>query len=108
MCLARLFATEINSASRRASADLKTRALLDSVWGFETHVVRSEPEAILLEGRLIKEYRPKYNVSFRDDKRFLLVRVDVENPLPRFRLVRFRQNEQSLYFGPFAQSGSHE
>ena len=33
-------------------------------------------EALLLEGRLIKEFRPRYNVSFRDDKRFLLVKVD--------------------------------
>src|SRR5271166_6372425 len=54
--------------SRRMTADLKTRALLDSIWNFEFHLVRNEPEALLLEGKLIKEFRPKYNVSFRDDK----------------------------------------
>src|SRR5215831_2661613 len=36
--------------SRRLTADLKTRALLDSVWDFEIHPVRNEPEALLLEG----------------------------------------------------------
>ena len=60
--------------SRRMTADPKTRALLESIWDLEWHTVFSEPEALLLEGKLIKEYRPRYNVSFRDDKRFLLVR----------------------------------
>lgn len=59
--------------SRKMTADIKTRALLDSIWDFEFHTVNSEPEALLLEGKLIKEFRPRYNVSFRDDKRFLLV-----------------------------------
>ena len=45
--------------SRRMTADLKTRALLDSIWDFEVHLVRNEPEALLLEGKLIKEFRPK-------------------------------------------------
>jgi excinuclease ABC subunit C len=57
-------------------ADLKTRALLESVWDFEWHTVNSDPESVLLEGRLIKEFRPRYNVSFRDDKRFLLVNAN--------------------------------
>src|SRR5436189_5297730 len=62
--------------SKIAVADLKTRAMLEAVWDFETHTVQSEAESLLLEGKLIKEYRPRYNVSFRDDKRFLLVKVD--------------------------------
>src|ERR1700720_4493328 len=60
--------------SKLAVADIKTRAMLESVWDFETHTVRSETESVLLEGKLIKEYRPRYNISFRDDKRFLVVR----------------------------------
>ena len=53
--------------SRKAQADVKTRALLDSIRDFEVHLVRNEQEAILLEGKLIKQYRPRYNVVFRDD-----------------------------------------
>ncbi len=92
--------------SRKASADLKTRALIESVWDLEYHVVGSEAEAILFEGRLIKEFRPKYNISFRDDKRFLLVRVHLSDPFPRFSLTRLRKEDGAKYFGPFAHAGA--
>lgn len=92
--------------SRKMGADLKTRALLQSIAELETHGVRSEPEAILLEGRLIKEYRPRYNVSFRDDKRFLMVRVDLEEPFPKFQTTRMKREDKARYFGPFAHSGA--
>jgi excinuclease ABC subunit C len=92
--------------SRRATGDLKTRALLDSVWDFEIHLVRNEPEALLLEGKLIKEFRPKYNISFRDDKRFLLVKVNLADPIPRFQLTRLKKDDGCRYFGPFAHAGA--
>src|ERR1044071_1407805 len=92
--------------SKLAVADLKTRAMLDAVWDFETHVVRSEAESVLLEGKLIKEYRPRYNISFRDDKRFLLVKVDLAEEWPRFRLARFKKDDSARYFGPYAQAGA--
>ena len=92
--------------SRSMKADPKTRALLESIWDLEWHTVLSEPEALLLEGRLIKEYRPRYNVSFRDDKRFLLVKVDGRDAWPRFRLTRLRVEDGSRYFGPFVHSGA--
>src|SRR5437899_7662569 len=92
--------------SKVAVADLKTRAMLDAVWDFETHTVQSEAESILLEGKLIKEYRPRYNVSFRDDKRFLLVKVDQSEEWPRFRLARFKKDDNARYFGPYAHAGA--
>lgn len=92
--------------SRQTRADPKTRALIDSIWEFEWHIVRSEAEAVLFEGRLIKEFRPKYNVSFRDDKRFLLVRVNLNESWPRFQLTRLRKDDGARYFGPFAHSGA--
>src|SRR5207247_5846481 len=85
--------------SKLAQADLKTRAMLEATWDFETHTVRSDAESVLLEGKLIKEYRPRYNVSFRDDKRFLVVRVDMSEEWPRFRLARFKKDDGSRYFG---------
>jgi len=92
--------------SKLAQADLKTRAMLDATWDFETHTVRSEAESVLLEGKLIKEYRPRYNISFRDDKRFLVVRVDLSEDWPRFRLARFKKDDGRRYFGPYAHAGA--
>src|SRR3989454_2669586 len=92
--------------SKMAQADLKTRAMLGATWDFETHVVRSEAESVLLEGKLIKEYRPRYNISFRDDKRFLLVKIDMSEEWPRFRLTRFKKNDTARYFGPYADAGA--
>ncbi len=92
--------------ARSKLADRKTRALIDSIWDFDLHLVRNEPEALLLEGRLIKEFRPRYNVSFRDDKRFLLVRLHPGDPFPRFSFTRLKKDDGARYFGPFAHSGA--
>ncbi len=92
--------------SRVQRSDPKTRALIESIWSFEWHVVGSEAEALLFEGRLIKEFRPKYNVSFRDDKRFLLVRVHLGEAWPRLQLTRLRREDGARYFGPFAHSSA--
>src|SRR5437763_12991098 len=93
-------------SSKVAVADLKTLAMLDAVWDFESHAVQSEAESILLEGKLIKEYRPRYNVSFRDDKRFLLVKVDQTEEWPRFRLARFKKDDNARYFGHYTHAGA--
>jgi excinuclease ABC subunit C len=92
--------------SRQQRADPKTSALIEAIWDLETHTVKSEPESLLLEGKLIKEYRPRYNISFRDDKRFLLVRCNLNDPFPRFTLTRMKKDDGARYFGPFAHSGS--
>ena len=83
----------------------KIAAMVSMVRGLDHFTVRSEAEALLLEGKLIKEYKPKYNTDFVDDKQFLLVRVDLQNQLPRFRLTRNRKDDGGRYFGPFAHSG---
>ena len=92
--------------SRRMGWDLKFRALTEAIRDFDFHAVRSEPEALLLEGRLIKEFHPRYNVSFRDDKRFLLLKVNLNDPIPRFTLTRLKQDDGARYFGPFPNSSA--
>jgi excinuclease ABC subunit C len=92
--------------ARSKLADRKTRALIMSIWDFDIHQVRNEPESLLLEGKLIKEFRPKYNISFKDDKRFLLVRVHLQDDFPRFTLTRLKKDDGARYFGPFAHSGA--
>jgi len=92
--------------SRRLGWDLKFRALVEAICDFDFHTVRSEPEALLLEGKLIKEFHPRYNISFRDDKRFLLLKVNLNDPIPRFTLTRLKQDDGARYFGPFPNSGA--
>ena len=82
----------------------KIRALIGMISDFDTVEVKSEPEALLLEGKLIKQWKPRYNTDFTDDKRFLLVRVDPGEAMPRFRLTRLRRDDRSRYFGPFVHS----
>jgi len=82
---------------------------MDSIQDFDIHTVRNEQESLLLEGKLIKDYRPRYNVAFRDDKRFLHVRVRLEDPFPRLSCVRTKKDDGARYFGPFPNSGAlHE
>ncbi|MGA3007685.1 MAG: excinuclease ABC subunit UvrC [Opitutaceae bacterium] len=87
--------------SRRQTLHPKIRALVSMIADFDTIEVKSEPEALLLESNLIKRWKPKYNTDFTDDKRFLLVRVDPAEELPRFRLTRIKKYDRSRYFGPF-------
>jgi excinuclease ABC subunit C len=92
--------------SRRMGWDLKFNALVEAIHDFDFHVVRSDPEAYLLEGKLIKEFHPRYNVSFRDDKRFLMLKVNLNDPIPNFTFARFKKDDGARYFGPFANSGA--
>lgn len=79
----------------------KIAMMISLVDDFETIEVKSEVESLMLESQLIKQWKPKYNTIAKDDKRFLMVRVDIQNPLPQFRLVRNRTDNKSVYFGPF-------
>jgi excinuclease ABC subunit C len=96
--------TYFQASRKLLVAQPKVRAMIDLIHDFELIIVNSEAEALLLEGQLIKKYKPRYNTDFTDDKRFLLVRVDLREALPRFRLTRNRTDSKSRYYGPFAHS----
>ncbi|MGC6425051.1 MAG: excinuclease ABC subunit UvrC [Lentimonas sp.] len=97
--------TYFQASRKLLVAQPKIRAMIDLIRDFDIIIVKSEAEALLLEGQLIKKYKPRYNTDFTDDKRFLLVRVDPRETLPRFRLTRNRTDASSRYYGPFAHSG---
>lgn len=93
-------------ASRLKTADPKLRSLINSIAFYEIFEVKSESEALLLESRFIKEYAPKYNILLRDDKRFYLIKIDLNNPYPKLQLARLKKNDGASYFGPFPQSSA--
>ncbi len=87
-------------------ADPKLRGLVKSVDDFDILVLRNEAEALLTESQLIKDYKPRYNVDFKDDKRFLMLRIDLKDPWPMFRAVRIRRDDGALYLGPYISSAA--
>ena len=91
-------------SSRRNGWDLKFNALVEAIHDFDVHVVRSEPEALLLECKLIKEFKPRFNIMLRDDKRFLMLKVNLNDPIPNFTFTRFKKDDGARYFGPFVNS----
>lgn len=85
-------------------ADPKIRGLIRSIADLETIEVHNEAEAILTEGRLIKEYKPFYNTLFKDDKRFILLRIHLEDPFPSFKVARIKKPDGATYLGPYASA----
>ncbi len=92
--------------SRRMGWDLKFNALIEAVYDFDIHIVKNEAESLLLESKLIKEFKPRFNISFRDDKRFLMLKINLNDPIPNFIFTRLKKDDGARYFGPFANSGA--
>jgi len=87
------------SASRMA--DPKLRSLIKSIDSWEFHLVKNEDESLLLESNLIKKYMPRYNVLMRDDKRYLMIKMNLSEKFPKLYLARVRKDDGMKYFGPF-------
>lgn len=79
----------------------KVRSMVSTVWDFEFMTVKNEAEALLTESSLIKKHKPRFNILMRDDKRYLALRADPSEELPRFTCVRIVRNDGAKYFGPF-------
>ena len=68
----------------------------------------SDFDAIVLEAKLIKEFRPIYNIALKDDKHFLYIKITVKDNFPKVFSVRAENDRKSLYFGPFASTETTE
>src|ERR1700744_2418275 len=66
----------------------------------------SETEALLLESNLIKQLKPRYNVSYRDDKSFPNILLREDHPFPQLLKHRGARSANGTYFGPFASAGA--
>lgn len=84
----------------------KTRAMLARVASVDALLASTENEALILEAGLIKRHRPRYNVLLRDDKQYLLFRLDKTEDFPAIRVVRRVSGKGATYFGPFSSAAS--
>jgi len=80
--------------------------LVSRIHDLEFIVTDTEKEALILENNLIKKYRPRYNVNFRDDKNYFSIRIDFKEKFPRFQLVRRIKKDGAKYFGPYSSSAA--
>jgi excinuclease ABC subunit C len=82
--------------------------LADLLGDLEVIVTRSEKEAVLLENELIKKHKPRFNVRLRDDKDFIVLRLDERHPFPRLEVRRAREKRAAgaRYFGPYSSASS--
>src|SRR5690625_3995208 len=81
------------------SHNYKTAKLVSEITDFETIITNSEQESLILELNLIKEYRPKYNVVFMDDKTYPYIEITKTTP-PNIKVVRTK-NVKGKLFGPY-------
>lgn len=79
---------------------LKTKALVRNIADFEYIIVDNEVEALVLECNLIKKYRPKYNISLKDDKTYPYLKITNED-YPRVIITRNYIKDGGKYFGPY-------
>ncbi len=83
----------------------KLAILVSKIHDLEVIVTDSEMEALILEMNLVKEYKPRYNISLKDDKSFPYIRVTNER-FPRIFPTRKIIRDGSRYFGPYTDVGS--
>ena len=88
----------------------KTKILVSQIEKIRYIIASSEIEALLLEANCIKKYIPKYNAKLRDGKRYPLIRITIKDKYPKVLIARrYEDNpkdKDSLYFGPFPNSGA--
>lgn len=82
----------------------KVNTMVSHIADLEHIVTTTEKEALILEGTLIKRYRPRYNVILKDDKNYPYLKLSLEEKFPRLSLVRRVKKDSSLYFGPFTSA----
>lgn len=98
--------TRVHSYFRGKDSRPMIPFLVSRIHDLEFIVTKTEKEALILEINLIKKYKPRYNVNFKDDKYYFSIRIDLKEKFPRFQLVRRIKKDGAKYFGPYSSSAA--
>lgn len=104
----------LSSHAQNAKLDEKERAIVGAATEIRYTEVDSEFLALLLEASLIREHMPPYNRIWKDDKTYLYIVIDTNDPYPRPRFARAhelkstKQNSKTKLFGPFPNTNIAE
>lgn len=101
---ARVLRRRVLSYFRPEGLPAKTKAMLSHARSIDYLTTTTEKEALLLESSLIKKHRPRYNIVLRDDKQYVLFRLNPKHPFPRLEVVRQARRDGARYFGPFTSA----
>ena len=89
-----------------ANQNPKVRAMVSNIAEFEYITCQTEMEALILECNLIKKYRPRYNISLKDDKSYPYLKVTMQEDFPRLHMTRRLMRDGAKYYGPYADAGA--
>lgn len=81
--------------------EIKTSIILAKLYDIDYIVSGSEMDALILEDELIKKYKPRYNVAWKDDKAYPLLKLTINEKWPRLFLARRKLKDDALYFGRY-------
>jgi len=81
--------------------DAKTTQLIEEAENIEYIITDNEPEALILEAKLVWEHKPKYNIDLKDSSSYPHIRITLEEDFPRIFITRERKAKGSLYLGPY-------
>jgi excinuclease ABC subunit C len=87
-----------------AGLHARTATMVTSAAGVEWTVVKNEVEALQLEYSWIKEYDPRFNVKYRDDKSYPWLAVTIGDEFPRVMVGRGAKKKGTRYFGPYSHA----
>ncbi|ALV36400.1 excinuclease ABC subunit UvrC [Streptomyces sp. CdTB01] len=82
----------------------RTRSMVTTAASVEWTVVSTEVEALQLEYSWIKEFDPRFNVKYRDDKSYPYLAVTMNEEFPRVQVMRGHKRKGVRYFGPYAHA----
>ena len=82
----------------------KIPLMMSQVASFDYTVVNNEEESLILEKNLIQQYRPPFNVDYRDDKSYPYIALTTGQVYPAIKLTREKHNSETRYFGPYTDS----